>query len=32
MGEIFDNIHKIYHYKAPCAEFADCIEFFSESS
>lgn len=32
MVEIFDNIHKIYQYKAPCAELADYIEFFSESS
>jgi AraC-like DNA-binding protein len=32
MVEIFDNIHKIYQYQAPCGELADYIEFFSESS
>lgn len=32
MVEIFDNIHKIYQYKAPCEELKDYIEFFSESS
>jgi AraC-like DNA-binding protein len=32
MVEIFDNIHKIYQYQAPCEELADYIEFFSESS
>ena len=32
MTEIFDNIRKIYDFSAPCAELADCIEFFSESS
>jgi AraC-like DNA-binding protein len=32
MVEIFDNIKKIYQFSAPCAELADYIEFFSESS
>lgn len=32
MIEIFDNIRKIYTFKAPCEELADHIEFFSESS
>jgi AraC-like DNA-binding protein len=32
MVEIFDNIHKIYQYQAPCGELTDYIEFFSESS
>ncbi len=32
MVEIFDNIHKIYQYQAPCGELAEYIEFFSESS
>jgi hypothetical protein len=32
MVEIFDNVRKIYRFQAPCAELADCIEFFSESS
>jgi AraC-like DNA-binding protein len=32
MVEIFDNIHKIYQYQAPCGELAAYIEFFSESS
>jgi hypothetical protein len=31
MVEIFENIRKIYKFRAPCAEFADHIEFFSES-
>ncbi|WP_337041706.1 helix-turn-helix domain-containing protein [Emticicia sp. 17c] len=32
MVEIFDNIHKIYQYQAPCEELAEYIAFFSESS
>jgi len=32
MVEIFDNIRKIYQFRAPCPELADPIEFFSESS
>jgi len=32
MVEIFDNIRKIYRFSDPCAELADHIEFFSESS
>jgi hypothetical protein len=32
MVEIFDNIKKIYRFSAPCAELAEFIEFFSESS
>jgi hypothetical protein len=32
MVEIFENIRKIYTFSAPCAELADHIEFFSESS
>jgi AraC-like DNA-binding protein len=32
MVEIFDNIRKIYQFSPPCAELADHIEFFSESS
>ncbi|HEY4327278.1 MAG TPA: helix-turn-helix domain-containing protein [Mucilaginibacter sp.] len=31
MVEIFENIRKIYKFRAPCSEFADHIEFFSES-
>jgi hypothetical protein len=32
MVEIFENIRKIYTFSAPCAELAQHIEFFSESS
>lgn len=32
MVEIFDNIRKLYQFKPPCEELADCIEFFSETS
>ena len=32
MVEIFENIRKIYAFKAPCPELMDHIEFFSESS
>ena len=32
MVEIFENIRKIYTFGAPCAELAEHIEFFSESS
>ncbi len=32
MVEIFENIRKIYTFSAPCAELAEHIEFFSESS
>lgn len=32
MVEIFDNIRKIYRFKAPRVELAGYIEFFSESS
>ncbi len=32
MVEIFENIRKIYTFSAPCAELAEYIEFFSESS
>lgn len=32
MVEIFDNIRRIYNFDQPCAELADFIEFFSESS
>src|SRR5580693_388860 len=32
MVEIFENIRKIYTFRQPCAELADHIEFFSESS
>jgi hypothetical protein len=32
MVEIFENIRKIYRFREPCAELADHIEFFSESS
>jgi len=32
MVEIFENIRKIYTFSPPCAELADHIEFFSESS
>jgi hypothetical protein len=30
--EIFENIRKIYEFRAPCADLAAHIEFFSESS
>jgi AraC-like DNA-binding protein len=30
--EIFENIRKIYEFKAPCQDLAHHIEFFSESS
>jgi|GEM_PF-407943 len=32
MVEIFDNIRKLYQFRAPCAELAPYIEFFSETS
>jgi len=32
MVEIFENIRKIYTFREPCAELADHVEFFSESS
>ncbi len=32
MVEIFENIRKIYTFSAPCAELAEHIDFFSESS
>ncbi len=32
MVEIFENIRKIYTFRAPCAELANHIVFFSESS
>ncbi len=32
MVEIFENIRKIYTFRQPCAELAEHIEFFSESS
>lgn len=32
MIEIFENIRKIYAFRAPCFELMDHIEFFSESS
>ncbi|MBO9564545.1 MAG: AraC family transcriptional regulator [Niastella sp.] len=32
MVEIYDNIRKLYQFKAPCAELASYIEFFSETS
>ncbi len=32
MVEIFENIRKIYTFSQPCAELAEHIEFFSESS
>jgi AraC-like DNA-binding protein len=32
MTEIFDNIRKLYRFKQPCAELADHVEFFSETS
>jgi|SRR5665213_2765292 len=31
MVEIFDDIRKIYAFKAPCGELAGHVEFFSES-
>lgn len=31
MVEIFDDIRKIYKFKAPCGELPEHIEFFSES-
>ncbi len=32
MVEIFENIRKLYEFKAPCPDLAAHIEFFSESS
>lgn len=32
MIEIFDDIRSLYHFRAPCPELKDYIEFFSESS
>jgi AraC-like DNA-binding protein len=32
MVEIFDNIRKLYLFRAPCEELAGYVEFFSESS
>jgi AraC-like DNA-binding protein len=32
MVEIFENIRKIYEFRAPCSVLTDHIEFFSESS
>ena len=32
MTEIFDNIRKLYQFKAPCEGLVDHIDFFSESS
>jgi len=32
MVEIFDNIKKLYHFKAPSEELSNYIEFFSETS
>jgi AraC-like DNA-binding protein len=32
MTEIFDDIRKLYRFKNPCAELAEYIEFFSETS
>ena len=32
MVEIFDDIRKIYRFRAPCADLTDVVEFFSESS
>ncbi|WP_462248923.1 AraC family transcriptional regulator [Ferruginibacter sp.] len=32
MVEIFDDIRKLYNFKAPCKELANYIEFFSETS
>ena len=32
MVEIFDDIRKLYRFKAPCEELANYVEFFSETS